>query len=312
MAQFALRRLLQAIPVLLGVSLLVFSMLLLIPGDPVSLMMSETSAASKEAVDAKREELGLDDPIYVQYGRFIKGIVTLDFGRSIQTNRPVDEMIWAVYPKTLQLTFAATFLTFIIGVPLGVISAVKQHSIIDSLSMLFANLGVSMPVFWLGLILIYIFSVQLGWVPITSASGSTVKQLILPTVTLALGGASIVARLTRSSLLEVLNMEYVTTARAKGLTGRRVVVSHALRNALIPVVTIMGLSFGGLLGGTVIIETVFARQGIGSMAVNAIQRKDFPLVQGTVLVAAVSYVFVNILVDLSYGYLDPRIKYGRQ
>jgi peptide/nickel transport system permease protein len=310
MGQYVLRRALRAIPVLLGVSILVFSMLLLIPGDPVSLMMSETSAASMDAIERKREELGLNDPVHLQYARFLKGVVTFDLGTSIQTNRPVADMIMDVYPKTLQLTLAATALTFLIGVPLGVIAAARQHSIFDSVSMLLANIGVSMPIFWLGLILIYLFSVRLGWVPITTAGGSTFRHLILPSVTLALGGASIVARLTRSSLLEVLHLEYIMTARSKGLANSLVVMRHGLRNALIPVVTIVGLQFGALLGGAVIVEAVFARQGIGSMAVVAIQRKDFPLVQGTVLIAAVSYVFANFLVDLCYAYLDPRIRVG--
>lgn len=310
MAKYTVHRLLYAIPVLLGVSVLVFSMLLLIPGDPVSLMMSETSAASKQAVELKREQLGLNDPVYVQYARFLKGIVTFKLGTSIQTNRPVGSMILDVFPKTLELTIAATILTFLIGVPLGVLAAVKQHSPIDTISMVLANIGVSIPIFWLGLLMIQIFSIKLGWLPVTSQGGFDLKHLLMPTFALALGGASIVARLTRSSLLEVLNLEYVMTARAKGLSGSRVILQHALRNALIPVVTIVGLQFGSLLGGAVIVETVFARQGIGAMAVNAIQKKDFPLVQGTVLVAAIAYVLANILVDISYAIIDPRIKYG--
>lgn len=311
MLRFIIRRSLQAIPVLFGVSILVFSMLLLIPGDPVTLMLSDSSATSKQAVDQKREELGLNDPIYVQYVRFLKGIVTLRLGTSIQTNRPVGEMIRGVFPQTIQLTIAATVFSVLIGMPLGVVSAVKQHSFIDALSMFLAYRGVSMPIFWLGLIFIYIFSIKLGWVPIINQGGSGLKQLILPSLTLALGGASIIARLTRSSLLEVLGMEYIVTARSKGLSERRAVVGHALRNALIPVVTIVGLQFGSLLGGTFIVETVFARQGIGAMAVTAIQRKDFPLVQGTVLVAAFSYVIANVLVDISYAFIDPRIRFGR-
>lgn len=311
MGQYVIRRFLRAIPVLFGVSILVFSMLLLIPGDPVSLMLSETSATSREAVERKREELGLNDPVYVQYGRFIKGVLTFEMGRSIQTNRPVGEMIADVYPKTIELTVVATLLSFLIGVPLGIISAVKQHSWVDNISMFLAYLGVSMPIFWLGIILIYIFSVQLGWIPITTRGGSGWRHLILPAFSLSLGAASIIARLTRSSLLEVLGLEFVNTARAKGLSERKTVLGHALRNALIPVITIVGLQFGALLGGAVIVETVFARQGIGSMAVNAILRKDFPLVQGTVLVAATSYVFANILVDISYAWIDPRIKHGR-
>jgi peptide/nickel transport system permease protein len=309
MIQYILHRLVRAIPVLFGVSFLVFSMLHFLPGDPATLMLSETSATSKEAVDRLREQLGLNDPFYVQYWRFLRSAITLDMGESIQTHREVTSMILDVFPSTLTLTFTATALSVLIGVPLGIAAAVRPHSWIDKLSMAVAYLAVSMPIFWLGLMLILLFSVRLGWVPITSQEGS--GRLLLPAFSLAFGASSIIARLVRSNLLDVMHQEFVTTARSKGLSGQRVVISHALRNALIPTVTIVGLQFGSLLGGAVVTETVFARQGIGRMAVNAILRKDYPLVQATVLFAAVSYVLVNILVDVSYAWLDPRIKHGR-
>jgi peptide/nickel transport system permease protein len=306
---YILQRLLRAIPVLLGVSVLVFSMLYFLPGDPATLMLSETSATSKEAVDRLREELGLNDPLHVQYWRFLSSALRLDMGQSIQTNREVTEMIMEVFPSTLVLTLTATAMSVLIGVPLGIAAAVRPHSWIDKLSMGLAYIAVSMPIFWLGLMLILVFSVYLGLMPITGQEGT--GRLFLPAFSLAFGASSIIARLVRSNLLDVMHQEFVTTARSKGLSEQRVVISHALRNALIPTVTMVGLQFGSLLGGAVIVETVFARQGIGRMAVNAILRKDYPLVQATVLFAAAAYVLVNILVDVSYAWLDPRIKYGR-
>jgi peptide/nickel transport system permease protein len=306
---YIVQRLLRTIPVLLGVSVLVFSMLYFLPGDPATLMLSETSATSKEAVDRLREQLGLNDPLHVQYWRFLRSALTLDMGQSIQTNREVTAMILEVFPSTLALTLTATAMSVLFGVPLGIAAAIRPHSWIDKLSMGVAYIAVSMPIFWLGLMLILFFSVYLGLVPITGQEGS--GRLFLPAFSLAFGASSIIARLVRSNLLEVMHQEFVTTARSKGLSERRVVIGHALRNALIPTVTMVGLQFGSLLGGAVITETVFARQGIGRMAVNAILRKDYPLVQATVLFAAAAYVIVNILVDVSYAWLDPRIKYGR-
>jgi peptide/nickel transport system permease protein len=309
MVHYILRRLVRTIPVLFGVSVLVFSMLHFLPGDPATLMLSETSATSKEAVDRLREQLGLNDPLYVQYWRFLRSALTLDMGESIQTHREVTSMILEVFPSTLVLTLSATALSALLGVPLGIAAAIRPHSWVDKLSMAVAYLAVSMPIFWLGLMLILVFSVRLGLVPITSQEGS--GRLLLPAFSLALGASAIIARLVRSNLLEIMHQEFVTTARSKGLSEQRIVIGHALRNALIPTVTMVGLQFGSLLGGAVVTETVFARQGIGRMAVNAILRKDYPLVQATVLFAAVSYVAVIILVDISYAWLDPRIKHGR-
>jgi ABC-type dipeptide/oligopeptide/nickel transport system permease component len=299
-------RILRGIPVLLGISFIVFMMLHLLPGDPVTAMLSESSAASAEAVELKREQLGLNDPLIVQYGRFLGGALQGDFGQSILTNRDVTESILAVLPSTLRLTFAAMAIAIVLGVVLGVLAAVRQNSWIDSFCMLFSLIGVSIPVFFLGIIFIYVFSNRLGLVPVTSGGGGS--RIILPALALGLGSASIIARLVRTSLLEVLRQDYIQTARAKGLTERRTTIVHGLRNALIPVVTIMGLQFGALLGGAVITETVFARQGIGQLAVNAVIDRDFPMVQGTILLSAAGYLLINILVDISYAWLDPRVK----
>jgi peptide/nickel transport system permease protein len=287
-------RLVRAVPVLLGITTLVFTMIHLLPGDPVTAMLSESSATSAEAVEQTRRELGLDDPILVQYGRYLRQALQGDLGRSIQTHRPVTEMIFDVLPSTLRLSFAA----------------IRQNSWLDSISMVIALLGVSTPIFWLGLVLLYVFAIRLDWVPVTGEGGW--RRMILPALTLGIGAAAIIARLVRASLLEVMRQDFITTARAKGLTAQRTIIVHGLRNALIPVVTIIGLQFGALISGAVITETVFARQGIGQLAVNAIKRRDFPLVQGTVLVAACGYLLVNLLVDISYAWLDPRIKYGKE
>ncbi len=310
MFRYLRARLLRAVPVLFGVSVLVFSMLHFLPGDPATLILGESTAASADAVDRLREQLGLNAPLYVQYWRFISRAVRGDFGTSVSTHQPVTQMILDVLPSTFQLTFAAMFTAIVLGLTLGSLAAVKQNTWVDSLSILLASLGVSMPIFWFGLILIYLFSIQLGWFPVTGQGG--LNRLVLPSIALGAGATGIIARLVRSSLLEVLRQDYIQTARAKGLRDRTVVLRHGLRNALIPVVTIIGLQFGALLGGAVITETVFSRQGIGRLAVNAILRKDFPLVQGTVMLTAVTYVAVNLLVDLSYALLDPRIRYGNE
>jgi ABC-type dipeptide/oligopeptide/nickel transport system permease component len=303
-------RLVRAVPVLLGITTLVFMMIHLLPGDPVTAMLSESSATSAEAVEQTRRELGLDDPILVQYGRYLQHALQGDLGRSIQTHRPVTEMILDVLPSTLRLTFAAMGTAIVLGITLGTLAAIRQNSWLDTISMVIALLGVSTPIFWLGLVLLYVFAIRLDWVPVTGEGGW--QRMVLPALTLGIGAAAIIARLVRASLLEVMRQDFITTARAKGLSGRSTIINHGLRNALIPVVTIIGLQFGALLSGAVITETVFARQGIGQLAVNAIKRRDFPLVQGTVLVAACGYLLVNLLVDISYAWLDPRIKYGKE
>lgn len=314
MLTYLLGRLVAVAPVLLGVSLLVSSMIFFLPGDPVQLMLSEMGGAASGQVtaaqyDSLRHELGLDEPFAVHYVKFVVRAVQGDLGRSYQTRRNVTDAIREQLPSTVQLTFAGLGFAITLGVTLGVVAALKPNSIGDNLSMFFALAGVSLPEFWLALMMIFLFSFTLGWFPATGQGG--LERLALPAVALGVRAAATIARLTRASMLEILNQDYITTARAKGLAGRVVVVRHALKNALIPVVTVVGLQFGNLMAGAVIIETVFARQGIGRLAVDAIRMKDFPMIQGTILFAATAYVLANLLVDLSYVWLDPRIQFGR-
>jgi peptide/nickel transport system permease protein len=306
MYAYLVRRLLSTIPVLFGVLLLVFSMLHLVPGDPVKMMLGEFQT-SPEQIAKLQSQLHLNEPLPQQFGRYVWNAMHGDLGTSIRSNKPVTQEIMDNLPSTLELALAGLLIAGMLGITLGVLAAVKQYSWLDVGSMLVALIGISMPSFWLGLLFIFAFSLRFRLFPATG--GGDLKHLILPAVTLGLGAAAIIARLTRSSMLEVMRHEYVTTARAKGIKESRVIIRHALKNALIPVVTIFGLQFGQLLAGTVVIETVFGRPGIGRLIVDAILNKDFPLVQGIVLVVAVSYVIVNLLVDLVYAFLDPRIRY---
>jgi ABC-type dipeptide/oligopeptide/nickel transport system permease component len=276
-----------------------------VPGDPVAAMFIGQGGARADQLEQVRESLGLNDPIPVQYWHYVKNAVQGDLGRSIRTNEPVWDMLRRNFPPTLQLTLASMGLAIVLGVTLGVIAAVRRGGWLDTVTMLIALTGVSMPGFWLGLLLIYVFAVRLHWVPIIGGSGW--RGLILPAFALGFAASAIIARMVRSSLLEVLSEQYIVTARAKGLVERRVILRHALRNAAIPVMTIVGLQFGGLLAGAVIIEQVFARQGIGRMLVSALQSRDFPVAQGAVFFIAVVYVLVNLVVDLLYAVVDPRI-----
>jgi ABC-type dipeptide/oligopeptide/nickel transport system permease component len=300
-------RLLVTFPVIVGVTLCVFSMLFLIPGDPVKMMLSEF-VTSPEQIARMRAQLHLNEPFPQQYGRFVWSAVHGDLGSSIRDRRPVTAEIVEVLPSTVQLSIAALVLSASLGIVLGIVAAVRQNSWLDMGSMAVALVGVSMPSFWLGLLLIFTFSLHLGWFPATG--GGSLDHLPLPALALGLGASAIIARLTRSSMLEVLRMEYITTARAKGLAGPGVILRHGLKNALIPIITIFGLQFGTLLAGTVIIETVFGRPGVGRLLVTAILNKDFPLVQGVVLFVAVVYVLINLVVDVMYAAVDPRIRYG--
>jgi ABC-type dipeptide/oligopeptide/nickel transport system permease component len=299
-------RLLAAIPVLFGVSVLVFASIYLLPGDPVQALAGEVPV-DKAQLEALREAYGLNDPPWVQYGRFALGVLQGDLGTSLQSKQPVLEEILTQLPATIQLTAAAMLFAVVLGVGLGTLAAMRARTWVDSSAMVLALGGVSIPAFWLGLVLLMVFAVFLKWVPASGSEG--LNRLILPAFVLGYGAAAIIARLTRSSLLEVLDQEYVTTARAKGLRERRVVWRHALRNALIPVVTIVALQVGTLLAGAVIVETVFSRQGVGRLLVNGILGKDLPLVQGTILFVAVVYVLLNIVTDVLYHWVDPRIRY---
>lgn len=306
-------RLLATIPVLIGVSLAVFSMLHFLPGDPVLLMMSESGSGAKLA-DVSSEtyvriqhELGLDQPLYIQFGRFLWKAVQGDLGRSFRSNRPVTEMIAEAFPSTASLAFAGLGLAIPLGIVLGLLAAVYHNSWLDNLSMVVALFAVSMPSFWFGIMLLLVFALYLGILPAVDLDSP--QALILPAAALGFSSAGIIARLMRSSLLEVLRAEYVVTARAKGLRERAVILRHALKNALLPVVTVVGLQFGSLLSGAVVIELVFARPGLGKLLVEGINGKDFPVVQGAILVSASAYVLANLLVDLAYAWLDPRIQY---
>ncbi len=305
MTRYIQQRVLLAIPTILLTSVVVFLMLYLIPGDPASIYVGE-SQATPERIAQIRHSLGFDRPLYVQYGDFLWKAVHGNLGRSVQTNRPVAQEVLDRLPNTIQLAVAAMILAILSGVSLGIISGLKQNSWIDTLAMLGALTGVSIPVFWLGLLLIMFFAVRLHWFPATSQPG--LRGLVLPAISLALLSTATLARLVRSSIIEVLHLEFLQTTRAKGLRERTVVLRHALPNALIPVITVIGLQFGSLLSGAVITETVFARPGLGKLVVDSIQNKDFPVVQGVILVLAMIYVIVNLLVDLSYAIIDPRIR----
>jgi peptide/nickel transport system permease protein len=302
---FILRRLGAVVPVLLAVSVLVFLMSHLTPGDPATIMLGENASAADVA--RLRHQLGLDRPLAVQYGRYIAGAVRGDLGRSIRSGRPVALEIWDRFPPTLQLTLAAMAIAAVAGVLLGALAATSRTAAADACLMGTSLLGISMPSFWLGLLLILLFGLVLHWLPI--AGEGDWRALVLPAITLGAQAAAVLARLTRASLLDVLPSDFVRTARAKGLAGFRVLFRHALRNALIPVVTVMGLQFGALLGGAVIVESVFARSGLGRFAVAAVQSRDFPVIQGIVLFAAAVYALVNLSVDVVYLALDPRITY---
>jgi peptide/nickel transport system permease protein len=307
MLTWVLRRILAVVPVLFGVTLAVFSMLFLVPGDPVKMMLAEF-VTNPDQVAQMRAQLHLDEPILKQYGRFVTSAARGDLGTSIRSRRPVTTEIGENVASTAQLAVAAMLVAIAVGVPLGLLAALSRNSWLDVASMGSALLGVSMPSFWLGLLLIFVFSLHLAWFPATG--GGDLAHLVLPSITLGTIAAAIIARLTRSSMLEVLGQDYVRTARAKGLGGFSVVARHALKNALIPIITIFGLQFGNLLAGAVIVETVFSRPGLGRLIVGGILSKDFPLVQGTVLFVATVYVLINVLVDVAYAYADPRIRFG--
>ena len=310
MYKYILKRLVLLIPVMLGVTLLVFAIMYLTPGDPAQLILGES--APKEAVAALREKMGLDDPFFMQYLRFVKNAIVGDFGRSYTTGREVFDVhsvfeeIFARFPNTVVLAVLGVIISIVIGIPVGIISATKQYSLTDSFSMVLALLGVSMPVFWLGLMLILLFSVKLGIFPSGGFDGF--RSVILPSVALGVGSAAIVTRMTRSSMLEVIRQDYIRTARAKGVAEKVVINKHALKNALIPIITVVGLQFGGLLGGAVLTESVFSWPGVGRLMVDAIRQKDTPTVLASVVFLAVVYSVVNLLVDLLYAFVDPRIK----
>jgi peptide/nickel transport system permease protein len=305
MLQYVLKRLLSTIPVLLGISLLLFFMLRMLPGDPAQVMAGQM--ASPEDIKLIRHQLGLDRPIIVQYGLFLSRLVRFDLGRSARTQSPVIKEVWARLPNTMLLAVAAITLACLFGIPAGIISASRPYTWIDYLFTSMALFGISMPVFWLGLMLVVIFSVVLHWLP-AGGTGSW-KHIILPSFTLAAFVVAFITRMTRASMIEALSQDYTTTARSKGLKERVVIVKHALKNALIPIITVVGLQFGLLLGGAVLTETVFAWPGVGRLIVDSILARDYPVIQGTILIFGLLYILVNLFVDMIYAFIDPRIRY---
>ncbi len=311
MFSYIIRRLFLTIPTLLGVTFLIFAVVRLQPGDPAQEIAGQ--GATKEILEAIRQELGLDRPFLVQYVDFMEKLLRGDLGRSLKTKEPIAPKVWTRFLHTLELTAAAMIIAVLIGSTAGIISAIRPYSIWDNLSMLGALFGVSMPVFWQGIMLMLIFALWLeqwiGW-GLPATGRGTLLHLILPGLTLGTSSAAIIARMTRSTMLEILRQEYILTAHAKGASSVAVIFKHALRNALIPVVTVVGLTFGGLLSGAVLTETVFAWPGIGRLIVEeGILTRDYPVVQGAILVVALGFVLVNLLVDLLYAYIDPRIRY---
>jgi peptide/nickel transport system permease protein len=312
MGKYVLRRLLATVPVLLGVSVLVFSIVHLIPGDPALILAG--MEASEAQVARVRQDLGLDRPLHVQYLTYVTRALRGDLGRSIHSRQQIWQAITEHFPATLELTVASLLLSSVVGIVVGVVSAVKRYSLFDHLSMLGALAGISMPIFWIGILLMWFFSLYLEWLPTGGRSGPAwtlagLRSLVLPSLALAGISVAMIARLTRSTMLEILRQEFVTTARSKGLGERLVIFRHALGNALIPVVTYLGLEFGVLLGGAVVTEQIFSWPGMGRLVVDAINSRDYPIIQGCILFFAVLFVLINLMVDLLYGLLDPRIRY---
>lgn len=304
MYKYIIKRLLMLIPVIIGVSFLVFFIMSLAPGDTARTILGED--APMEAVKALNKELGLNDPVIVRYARYMGDLLRGDLGDSYKSGRPVFEEVMSRFPDTLKLAFWGMVFAIVLSIPIGIISATRQYSLTDSISMIFALLGVATPNFWLGLILIIAFSLHLHWFPSGGSEGW--RSLILPVITLGTGCMANITRTTRSSMLEVVRQDYIRTAKAKGVNGKAVIYRHALKNALIPVVTVIGLQFGSLLGGAVLTETVFSWPGIGTYLVNSIKAKDTPAVLGCVIIFSICFSIVNLGVDILYAYIDPRIK----
>lgn len=303
--RFIARRLLLTVPVLVGVATLVFSLIHLVPGDPVEAMLGES--ASRQDVANLRQQLGLDRPLYVQYGAFLRGAVIGDLGRSLRTGQRVTAAIAERMPATIELAMAAMLFAIVVAVPLGIAAAVRSGTAIDHGATTLALIGISLPGFWLGPVLAILFAVELGWLPVSGRG--TPAHLVLPAITLGAPLAAVLARMTRASVLEEIREQYVLAARARGVSRTRAVLRHAFRNSLIPIVTVLGLQVGAVLTGAVITETIFAWPGVGRLLIQSITFRDYPLVQGCILLIAVAYVGMNLLTDVVYGLLDPRIRY---
>ena len=311
MLKYIIKRLILLIPILFLVTLISFSLLFIIPGDPAeTILTGPGGGADPKAVEEFRIKMGLDKPIYIQYFTWLESILHGNLGYSYRSKRPVFDSILSCFQATLKLAIVSMIISLMISIPLGIISAIKQYSAIDNVSMVGALLGVSMPNFWQGLLLILLFAVTLGWLPAAGyGDHGDLEHMILPAITLGTSSAAITTRLMRSTMLETINQDYIQAARAKGLSERVVIGKHALKNALIPVVTMIGLNFGYLLDGSVVVETIFAWPGIGLLMVESIYLRDYPMIQGCILFVAIIFIFVNLMVDILYTYLDPRIRY---
>ena len=305
MIRYILKRLAMLIPVLFGVTIVSFSLLQIVPGDPAVLLAGED--ANPDFIEAVRKEYGFDQPFHVQYFRFVSHAVQGDFGISIRNREPVINLLKQRFAFTVQLSFLSILIAAFIGLIAGVISATRQYSIFDNLSMVGALFGISMPIFWLGLLLMLVFSVYLGWFPAGGSGG--LKHMLLPAVALGAASAAVIARMTRASMLEVIRQDYIRTARANGLREWVVIYKHALKNAMIPVITVFGLEFGYMLGGAVLTETVFSLPGVGRLMVEGIFQRDYAVVQGSMLLVAATFVLVNLLTDIAYALFDPKIRY---
>lgn len=306
MARYIVRRLLALIPILIGVSIIIFVMMRMVPGDPARQALGPEATGAEVA--RLHKQWGLDQPIPVQYVKWLDRVFHGDFGRSTVSRVPVTTEIWARFPNTLWLTLASMVVSIILGLASGIIAAVRHNTLFDRGSMVVALLGICTPSFWLGLMLMLLFAVKLGILPSFGKGG--MRHLILPALTLGVGSAAIIARVTRSTMLEVFSEDYMRTARSKGIAERAVIVRHALKNAMIPIITILGLEFGGLLAGAVVTETVFAYPGVGLLLINSINNRDFPIVQAALLLFALQFVLVNLIVDIIYARIDPRISYS--
>jgi ABC-type dipeptide/oligopeptide/nickel transport system permease component len=305
MLRYILKRLAMLVPVLFGVTIVSFSLLQIVPGDPAVLLAGED--ANPEFIEAVRKEYGFDQPLYVQYFRFVLNALQGDFGVSIRNREPVVNLLMQRFAFTVQLSFLSILIAAFIGLIAGVISATRQYSLFDNFSMIGALFGISMPIFWLGLLLMLVFSVHLRWLP---AGGSgELRHLILPAIALGAASAAVIARMTRASMLEVVRQDYIRTARANGLAEWVVIYKHALKNAMIPVITVFGLEFGYMLGGAVLTETVFSLPGVGRLMVEGIFQRDYAVVQGAMLLVAATFVLVNLLTDIAYAFFDPKIRY---
>ena len=304
MIKFIIKRLLALIPVIIGVTFLVYFIMSLAPGDPALLLLGED--ATPEQIADLREEMGLDQPFIVQYGRYMFKLVTGDMGTSYKTKNAVAKEVFSRFPNTLILAGFSTLVSIVLALPLGVFAAVKQNSLFDTVSMVVALLGVSIPIFWFGLLLILLFALKLGWFPVSGFDGF--KSLVLPGLALAFQHMAAIARTTRSSMLETIRQDYIRTVRAKGLPENKVITRHALKNALIPTITVIGLQIGGMMGGSVLTESVFAWPGIGRLMISSISGRDTPMVLGCILMFSITFSIINLIVDIVYGFVDPRIK----